>query len=223
MIATWPCPGPDPGTASEYALVLEGAGEARVLIVPALFDEGNRLRRYTVETMRALQRLRIGSVVIDLPGSNESLTPLSCVSREDWTRAVAAAVAHFGATHALAIRGGALVCGGAGVPLLTYAPVAGAAILRQMVRMRVLSAREAGREEKAAELMAEGRTQGIVLAGYALGPALVRGLEGAEPCDGRTIAQADIGGPGLWLRAEAGEDAGQSAALAGLVAEECRS
>lgn len=222
MIATWPCPCPDGGTASEYAFVLEGTGTAPVLIVPALFDEGNRLRRFTVETMRALQRLGIGSVLIDLPGSNESLVPTSAVSLADWRAAVSAAVAHFGASHVLAVRGGALACGDVGVPVLAYAPVSGAAILRQMVRMRVLSAREAGCEENSADLIEEGRTRGVVLAGYALGPGLVTGLEAVEPCSGRTIAQADIGGAALWLRAEAGEDAGQSEALARLVAQECR-
>jgi len=221
MIANWPCPGPYHGTASEYALVVEGSGPVRVLIVPALFDEGNRLRRFTVEAMRALQRLGIGSVLIDLPGSNESLIPTSSVSLDDWKRAVSAAVVHFSANHVLAIRGGGLICGEAGVPVLAYAPVSGAAILRQMVRMRVLSAREAGREDTSTDLLHEGRTRGVVLAGYALAPGLVTGLETAEPCSGRTIAPSDIGGAALWLRAEAGEDAAQSEALARLVAQGC--
>ena len=55
-----------------------GAGDARqILIVPPLFDEMNRLRRVLVSAMRDLAGRGVGSVLIDLPGCNESLAELA--------------------------------------------------------------------------------------------------------------------------------------------------
>lgn len=221
MIATWPCPAPGGTTAPEYAVTLDRARTARVLIVPALFDEANRLRRFTVETMRRLDAAGIDSVLPDLPGCNESLQPLGLMTLDHWHSAMAAAAAHFGATHVLAIRGGALVA-----PALPgqnagwcYAPVSGASILRQMIRIRTLASREAGREENAGTLLEQGQAEGLVLAGYSLSAAMVTGLQGASPPDGMAvIAQSAIGGAGLWLRAEPDEAPEQSAALADLLA-----
>ena len=35
------------GIGDEYAVGFESASERRVLVIPALFDEGNKLRRFT--------------------------------------------------------------------------------------------------------------------------------------------------------------------------------
>jgi hypothetical protein len=129
---------------------------------------------------------------------------------------VSAAAAHFRATHVLALRAGACLLPGT-LPAMALAPVSGASVLRQLVRMRVLSSREAGREEKSGDLMDMAAREGIVLAGYPLGPGLVRGLDQAQPGEAKALS---TGGPGLWLRAEAGEDAGQSERLATAVAAE---
>lgn len=216
MIATWPCPVPE-GTAEEFALAFDDGRARRVLMVPALFDEANRLRRLTVETMRRLDRLGLDSFLPDLPGTNESRVPGVTVTLDHWRAAMIAAARHFGATHAIAIRGGALIR--PDLPGADYAPVKGATILRQMLRMRVLASREAGREEKAEPLLEQAMADGIVLAGYPMGPAMVRQLNAAQPgADCPVIAQGDIGGAGLWLRAEPGEDAAQADALAARIA-----
>ena len=58
------------------------------------------------------------------------------------------------------------------------------------------------------------------LAGYALGPAMIRQMAGGElPEDGglTDIAQREVGGGGLWLRAEPGFDAGQAERLADMI------
>ena len=225
MIARWPCPTPhavagpadgadrDAGLSTEYALACDRGRAARLLIVPALFDEGNRLRRFTVETLRALDAAGVDAMLPDLPGTNESEQPLAAQSLVGWQAAMTAAAAHFGATHVLAIRGGGLVA--PELPGWAYAPVGGAALVRQMVRMRLLAAREAGREERHDDLIAVGRAEGLELAGYRLGPALLAGLLEAAPAGQlTTISQGDIGGAGLWLRAEPGENAKQSRALA---------
>lgn len=216
MIAQWPGPGEGP---VEYAVCLDRGRLARVLIAPALFDEANRLRRVMVETMRQLDAAGIDCILPDLPGTNESLAALGEQTLVHWAEALQAAARHFAATHVLAVRGGALVA--PDLPGWSYAAVSGASLLRQMIRMRILSAREAGRNESQDQLLAVGCVEGLDLAGYRLSPALLEGLLVAQPHAGLTpIAQSEVGGPGLWLRAEPGDDPRQSAALAARLVKE---
>ena len=66
------------------------------------------------------------------------------------------------------------------------------------------------------------RASGLELAGYRLGAAMIAELEIAEPSGGAAlanIAQSDIGGAGLWLRAEPDHDPAQAEAMAQIVAE----
>ena len=217
MIAAWPCPSPDGPAIAEYAFGFLRGRARRLLIVPALFDEANRLRRVTVETMRALDAAEIDSVVPDLPGTNESLQPLGAMTLAHWRTAMTAAATHFEATHVLAIRGGALVA--PALPGLAYAPLSGAAILRQLLRARVLAAREAGQSEEAVALLERGMSAGLELAGYPLSAAMIAGLQEASPAlHLAAITQEAIGGGALWLRAEPGEDAAQAQALCSAVA-----
>lgn len=216
---TWPCPTPDGSLAAELALIAGTGDRRRVLIVPALFEEASKLRRFTVETMRRLEAAGIAAVLPDLPGTNESLQPLEAQTPASWRAALAAAAAHFDATHVLAMRGGALVAP-AGLPGWLLAPVKGASVLRQMLRARILARREAGIEETQEGLLAQGRVHGLELAGYRLGASFLADfatLE-ADPA-GRMVVTADLlDGPGLWLRAEPGESASQADALASIVA-----
>ena len=63
------------------------------------------------------------------------------------------------------------------------------------------------------------RSEGIELAGWHLGAEMVRDLESAVAPEGLSdIAQTDLGGPGLWLRAEPDEAPEQADALAAIVA-----
>jgi hypothetical protein len=217
---TWPCPLPGGGVAEEYALTSGRDRAARLLVVPALFDEANKLRRLTVEVMRRLDGAGIDSVLPDFPGCNESLLPLEIQTCDDWRDAMGAAARHFGATHVLGIRGGCLFTP-RDLPAWHYAPVKGASVLRQMVRARILASREAGREEKREELMDHASRDGIELAGHRLGAEFVGEFEKLEPRDsGRVseIGQDMIGGAGLWLRAEPGDSAEQADALAAVLA-----
>lgn len=215
----WPCPLPGGATSEEYALAFDNRREHRLLIVPALFDEANRMRRFTVEVMRRLDAAGIDSVLPDLPGTNESRAPLEAQSLQHWCSAVAAALQHFGATHVLGIRGGCLAVPD-GLPGWLYAPAKGGSILRQMLRARTLSARESGREESRDDLTSLALTEGIELAGYRLGPQLFADLEEAhapERDDLSVIEQGTLGGAGLWLRAEPGESREQADALAAIL------
>lgn len=215
---TWPCPLPDGGMAEEYALSFDRGRTRRLLVVPALFDEANRLRRFTVEVMRRLDRAGIDTFLPDLPGTNESLQLLERQEPEGWAVAMAAAARLFGATHVLGMRGGCLFTPPR-LPALHYAPVEGAAVLRPLLRARILSSREAGREETREGLMALAVREGIELAGHRLGAAFVRQLEPMTPrADVPEIVQESLRGGGLWLSAEPDDDTEQADILAGLIA-----
>jgi len=194
----------------------------RVLVLPAWFDEGNKLRHFTVEVMRRLDGSGIDSFLPDLPGCNESPAPLERQTVESWRAEAAEAAWFFSATHVLAIRAAAMIAPDA-LPGWRYAPLSGSSQLRALLRARVLSAREAGREENREALIGEGRQNGLEVAGYRLGAAMIAGLAEAElpgTAHQRDIAQSDIGGAGLWLRAEPGHDRNQADALAAVLAME---
>ena len=214
MIAGWPAP-----DGEEYAVAFDRGRERRILVLSALFDEANKLRRFTVEVMRRLDVLGADTFLPDLPGCNESRAPLEVQTLTGWREAAELAAQHFGATHALTVRGGALCA--PELPTWRYAPATGASILRAMLRARVLANKEAGIEETRDGLLEAGRKSGLELAGYRLGAVMIRELETAESSGGAALAnmaQTDLGGPGLWLRAEPDHDPAQAEALARIVA-----
>lgn len=216
MIAAWPGP-----AGEEYALAFDHNRRFRVVVLPAWFDEANKLRHFTVEVMRRLDGSGIDSFLPDLPGCNESLAPLADQSLETWRSEAAEAASYFAATHVLALRSAATIA--PDLPGWRYAPQAGSSLLRSLLRARILASREAGRDEDRDALTAEGRERGLELAGYHLGPAMIAQLADDElPPAGkqRDIAQGDVGGAGLWLRAEPDHDPKQADALAAVIAME---
>lgn len=204
------------GSGEEYALAFDKGRDARLLIVPALFEEASRMRRLTVEVMRRLDLAGIDCFLPDLPGCNESLVPLETVTPVDWQSAMTAAAAHFRATHVLGIRGGALLT--PDLPGWHYAPAKGASLLRQMIRARIFIAREAGSNETQDGLMAEGLQSGLELAGYRLSAEFLNQFQSLVAESSNIIEQETIGGGGLWLRAEPDEDREQADALAAILA-----
>lgn len=217
VIAGYPCPLPGGDSAQEFALAFAHGRPHRLLIIPALFEEANRMRRLTVEVMRRLDAAGIDCFLPDLPGCNESLASLEAQTIETWRGAMAAAADHFGATHVLGIRGGTLVQ--PDLPGWRYGPVKGANLLRQMLRARIVVSREAGLAETQESLLETGSRDGLELVGYRLGSELLAGLQSAVPSDsGSEVLQDMVGGSGLWLRAEPGEDRNQADALAAIVA-----
>ena len=220
MIFTWNIPAAEGRPAAEELLVAFDRKRAmRVLVLPAWFDEANKLRRFTVEVMRRLDSAGIDSLLPDLPGCNDSLAPLAQQTLAGWRACAASAAEVLGATHVLAIRSGALLAP-AGLPGWHYAPQSGPKLLRGMIRARTIAAREAGISETSESLLALGRSEGLMLGGWSIGADMLRALEGAEPglAPGQVeIAQSQIGGAGLWLRAEPAEDSAQSDALAAII------
>jgi len=200
--------------------VCDAGADKRLLIVPALFDEANRMRRLSVEVMRRLERAGIDSFLVDMPGTNESLQRLETQGCEDWRDAIGAAARHFGTAHVLGIRGGCLFTP-TDLTRWHYAPAKGPAILRQMIRARILASREAGTEETSDGLMKIGQAEGIELVGYGLGADFIEAFQSLKPAADAAIhqiGQDTIGGSGLWLRAEPGESREQADALAAVLA-----
>ncbi len=220
MIGSWTAPLAGGSSITEQLVAFDHQRSVRVLVLPAWFDEANKLRRFTLAVMRRLDAAGIDALLPDLPGCNESLAPLPQQTLESWRAAAEAAAQALAATHVLTIRAGALLAPPR-LPGWRYAPQSGPKILRGMIRARTIAAREAGREEQADGLLPMGRSEGLVLGGWTIGPELVRALETEEPVPSPVqagIAQDRLGGPGLWLRAEPGEDAAQAGALAAMIA-----
>ncbi|MXP25345.1 hypothetical protein GRI39_04700 [Altererythrobacter indicus] len=217
MISAWSAPTGE----AEMVAYFDHQRLHRLLILPALFDEANKMRHQTLAVMRHLDHRQIDSFLPDLPGCNESLVPLEEQSLSLWIDAAKAAAQSFQATHVLAIRGGALLTP-PGLPGWRYAPVSGKSILRQLIRSRTISSTEAGRREKSASLFEQGRKEGIELAGFSLGPSMIAELEESEiPLSPRwrDIEQASLNGPPLWLRAEPDFAADQAERLADIIAQ----
>jgi hypothetical protein len=203
----------------------------RLLILPPLFDEANRVRHLMVECARALADLGVASLLPDLPGCNESPAPLETASLSLWQAAlITCAEQHGRVTHVASLRGGALLDGTLGyLPRWRLAPVKGAQLLRTMLRTRIASDREAGVTSSSEALMETARTQGIELAGNSLSPCMIRELDVAAPSEGgaiRSVRFADdpldadgrITGAPLWLRAEPAHDPAMAAAMAADIA-----
>lgn len=199
------------------ALAFDRDRKVRLLVIPALFDEANKLRRQTVNVMRRLDLSGIDTFAPDLPGCNESIAPLPLQTLAVWREAVAEAVRHFKATHILTVRATSMLAPD-GLPGWAWAPTSGKQALRGMIRARTIAAKEAGRPEKTEDIQTLGRTEGVELAGWQIGSEMFRDLETANPADHLIeIPQSDLSGPGLWLRAEPDEDAGQADALAAIL------
>lgn len=220
MYASWPCPDGTGGEREEMALVFDGKRDRRLLVLPPLFDEASKFRRQVLEIMMRLDAAGIDSLCPDLPGCNESLAPHEAQSVAGWREAASAAARHFRATHVLGLRAGAWLAPRE-LPGWLYAAPNPQTVLRTLLRSRTLAAREAGREESGAALLVEGRRDGLVLGGWALGPQLICELEvlGLLPVAGQAPIPADaLPGSPLWLRAENACDAAQADALVALIA-----
>ncbi|WP_068093412.1 alpha/beta hydrolase family protein [Novosphingobium rosa] len=214
----WSFTAPDGSRHADSALWLGESGP-RLLIVPALLDEGHRLRRLSVEVMRRLANSGITCILPDLPGTGDSDFPLEQADLALWRKAMGDLAQDTGAQAVFALRGGALAAP-EGLAGWHYAPIKGASILRQLIRARIIASREAGVEERQDALMEQGRAQGLELAGYRLGAAMIAQLGGAQPAtEGVSpIDQELVSGAPLWLRAEPGESREQADALAAILA-----
>lgn len=204
---------------AEHVLAFGAGAERQILIVPPLFDEMNRVRRMLVQAMRQLASCGIGSMLMDLPGCNESGADLWRQDVASWAQSVGVAASQLGATHIASLRGGALVDHGApALPHWRLAPAKGSSLIKTMIRARIAGDREAGRGTTEAGLIAAAKQGPIELAGYRLGQNMVATLCDALPemlprVTVHTLGH-DVEGSPLWLRAEPQDDAVMSASIA---------
>lgn len=189
-----------------------------VLILPPLFEEGNRTRRFLVEVMRGLASEGIASALPDLPGTNDSPLATAHARFDDWKGALAGLPR---AVATVAVRGGALLDNAVAATFhWRLAPESGVRLLRDMLRATGVAAKA-----RSSDLEAVARMQPTALAGNRLHHDLFNALEAARPgADGtiRTVRiEGDIGNadaflPGmpLWRRAEPDHDPALAEAVA---------
>lgn len=200
------------------AMLRLGPDAAPVVIValPA-FEEANRTRTFAIGIMRALAALGIGSVLPDLPGTNDSLRMTEDATLTGWRAAFAAAARKSGARWSLAIRSGALVDTEADLDGRWHlAPQSGAALHRELERLRHSGGGMIG--ETTVEI--GGNRVSHHLLGE-LGTAVpspdrvrtVRLATDAQPADRK------LDGPPLWRRAEPDNDPAFAAVLAADLAD----
>jgi hypothetical protein len=201
------------------------SGPVVALALPP-FEEWNRTRTFAVRLLRLLAARGIGGILPDLPGTGESLVSLAGVTLADWRAAFAAAAA--GADYSLSLRAGALIDADAAIKgRWRLAPHDGAALVRELVRVRQAAAREEGASFDPSSIVVDGPP--IAIAGNAIPRALLRELSAAAPATAgpvRTVRlesdarDADVKLPGaaLWRRAEPGDDPLLAETLAGDIA-----
>lgn len=195
-----------------------------VVMLPALFEEHNRTRTFTVAMLRALAAIGVASVLPDLPGQGESVVPTERATVEAWQQALAGLVAAQGAVrpvHLGVMRGAALLDSATGVKSVwRFAPVPGRAVLNDLRRAEAVS----GRKDWSAFNLDSPPAN---LVGNDIGWPLYAALEvhealGMPAVPLRTVrldsdpALADLKLPGapLWRRAEPGHDAALAQRLA---------
>jgi hypothetical protein len=214
--------------STEFCLCFgEDSAEKRILFIPPLFDEMNRMRRVLVNAMRILAEKGIASALPDLPGCNESQIELRTQNLSSWRNAMRDAAASFSITHIASMRGGALIdniC--EDLPHWRLAPVKGDTLLKSMLRTRIAGDKEAGLNTTSDALIMQAQTDDIELAGNILGPQMVADLAISIPAELANLQLRTIGdgpdmiaGKALWLRAEPQDDADFAAAIAQDIAQ----
>ena len=93
----------------EFCLTAGAGHEHRLILVPPLFDEMNRVRKMLVDVMRLLAERGIGSLLPDLPGTNESLFPAEKADLSHWRGAIWACASQHDCQHIASVRGGCLI------------------------------------------------------------------------------------------------------------------
>lgn len=202
--AMW-CFGPDDGPV--------------VVTAPPLFEEANRTRAFIVTMLRALAEQGIASALPDLPGTGESRVATEDATIEDWRRAFAQAAACFSddgrTVHVASIRGGALIDRDAmAASRWQFAPAAGDALVREMLRARAVAAPGAPALDPGDP---DDKGPPLELAGNRVSRGLLRALHVAERVQREplrvvrlesdpAVADRKLPGAPLWRRAEPDND-----------------
>lgn len=205
---------------SEQYIHLGRKHARQILIIPPFFEEMNRTRWLLLAAMRTLDAARIGTILPDLPGQNESLAPDESIGLGAWRAALERLAAQSGVIIDMvaAFRSGAMIDDAAFCSLhWRLAPQDGPALLRQLVRARLAADREQGLSGGKDMLLAQARLEGAEFAGTRLPAAMIGELERAGlPLHEqvRTVqlegsaagADARLSGTPLWRQGEPQQD-----------------
>ena len=175
-----------------------------IAVLPALFEEANRMRRFTVSVMRLLVDRGIGTVLADFPGMGESEAALQDVSFGDWKRFSVDLAERYPAS--ISFRGGSLLDSHF-THRWQLAPESGERLLRDMVRATAFSV-----GATAADIDAQARVEMVRLAGNRINSELYIALQTATPAHGASVSAVE--GPKLWRLAEPGDDPAYATAVA---------
>lgn len=192
----------------------------QILIIPPFFEEMNRTRWLLLAAMRTLDEARIGTILPDLPGQNESLVPDEGIGLPVWRTAIERLAAQSGVIIDMvaAFRSGAMLDDAVHCTRhWRLAPEDGPSLLRQLVRTRLAADREVGISTSKDVLLALARQESTEFAGFRLPPAMIDDLEraGLPPHEEvRTVrlegsaapADAYVSGKPLWRQSEPDED-----------------
>lgn len=207
-------------------IAIIGESGPTLLVLAPFFEEANRTRHFLIETMRDVAARGYRCALPDLPGTLESLAPLQAVTWPDWLDAARGAAEAVEARHIVSLRGGALLDGAMKAESrYRLTPADGAALMRDLVRIRQAADREDGAGTTAAAIEAEALASGFEVAGYGLSADFTRDLKAATLAEAprlrlarlETEAQPSdvkIAGQPLWRRAEPEHDSGFSKRLA---------
>ncbi len=198
-----------------------GPGDARwrVLLIPPLFDEANRMRRTLAMTMRALADQGVASLLPDLPAQGESLLPNEAATLELWREGLRELARNERPLIVASWRGGALIDDAVEGALGWWrmSPVAGASLVRALLRTRIAGDKEGGRTTTADSLRRDAAAAPVELGGYRLSGAMLDQLDRATPVavsPVREVTPAEMNGSALWLRSQPGEDRAMAEAMA---------
>lgn len=229
-------------SGGEEAMLRFGPADGPVVVAALpLFEEANRTRAFMVTILRALARRGIAGALPDLPGTGESLVPLSGVTvlvmQSAYEGAVETIRAEGRDAYAVGIRSGALLdVLGLVAGRWHLAPSDGPTLLRELTRIKQA---ELGRREPLGDywyfdptLPEDADDPPVEIAGNLVSPDLLTDLTVKTPFDRafapalplRTVrlesdprdADRKLPGAPLWRRAEPDNDP----ALAELLADD---
>jgi pimeloyl-ACP methyl ester carboxylesterase len=197
-----------------------------VIAATPFFEEANRTRAFLVTILRALAARGISGALPDLPGAGESLIETEKATLTDWRTAFLSAAAALDTkqVHTVALRGGALLdADGATASCWHFAPVTGAALVRDLLRTRLAAGTQGGTASDTVDFASPGPP--IELAGNRISRRMLAELDAAIPSIKgrlRTIrlesdaqpADAKVAGAPLWRRTEPDNDPALAAFLA---------
>lgn len=180
-----------------------------------------------VDMMCLLSKAGIGSILPDLPGTNESVFPQDKANLDIWKDAMTACLAkHVSSGMIVSFRGGCLIDNIAEAKSnWRMSPAKGKSLLRSMMRARIASDKEAGIVTKMTDLNTIAASSPIELAGNILGSEMVTQLQDviletstkmrtARLESDSQSADVKLSGSPLWLRAEPDADLELSKSIA---------